>query len=332
MTPQHRKHSALQKALLLGTLLAIPLFLLQAQAQNYPNKAVRLIVAQSAGSATDVAARAIATPLAALLKQQVVVDNHAGAGGLLGTEIAAKAPADGYTLIFANISTHGVNPALYRRLPYDAIRDFTPIGLATTTPNVLVVNASLPPKNTAEMITLLRNRPGQLNVATPGSGSSQHLAVELFMTMAGGLKSQHVPYKGSGPAMTALIAGEASWMIPTLTLSLPHIRSGKIRALGVTSTTPHEDLPQVPPLAETLPGYEVLSWYGFAAPARTPAAVVNLLNQATATVLAMPETRKGLAGAGMSVQHSTPAQFGDFIRNEIEKWSKVAKGAGITLD
>ncbi len=331
MKPQHRKHNALQKALLLGTLLT-PLCPLQVQAQNYPNKAVRLIVAQSAGSATDVAARVIATPLAALLKQQVVVDNRAGAGGLLGTEIAAKAPADGYTLIFANISTHGVNPALYRRLPYDAIRDFTPIGLATTTPNVLVVNASLPAKNTAEMITLLRNRPGQLNVATPGSGSSQHLAVELFMTMAGGLKSQHVPYKGSGPAMTALISGEASWMIPTLTLSLPHIRSGKIRALGVSSTAPHEDLPQVPPLAETLPGYEVLSWYGFAAPARTPAAVVNLLNKATATVLAMPETRKGLAGAGMSVQHSSPAQLGDFIRNEIEKWSKVAKGSGITLD
>lgn len=304
----------------------------QAGAQNYPNKAVRLIVAQSAGSATDVAARVIAMPLSALLKQQVVVDNRAGAGGLLGTEIAAKAPPDGYTLIFANISTHGVNPALYRRLPYDAIRDFAPIGLATTTPNVLVVNASLPAKNTAEMITLVRNRPGQLNVATPGSGSSQHLAVELFMTMAGGLKSQHVPYKGSGPAMTALISGEASWMIPTLTLSLPHIRSGKIRALGVTSTTPHEDLPQVPTLAEALPGYEVLSWYGFAAPARTPQALIERLNKDIATVLALPETRKGLAGAGMGVQHGTPAQFGEFIRSEIEKWTRVAKNAGITLD
>jgi len=301
-------------------------------AQNYPTKSVRLIVAQSAGSATDVAARVIATPLAALLKQQVVVDNRAGAGGLLGTEIAAKAPADGYTLIFANISTHGVNPALYRRLPYDAIRDFAPIAMATTTPNVLVVNASLPAKNTAELIALIRNRPGQLNVATPGSGSSQHLAVELFMTMAGGIKSQHVPYKGSGPAMTALIAGEASWMIPTLTLSLPHIRSGKIRALGVSSTTPHEDLPQVPTLAEALPGYEVLSWYGFAAPARTPQALIERLNKHIAAVLSMPETRKGLAGAGMGVQHSTPAQFGEFIRSEIEKWTRVAKNAGITLD
>ncbi|MBY0267947.1 MAG: ABC transporter substrate-binding protein, partial [Burkholderiales bacterium] len=174
--------SPLFHAALVATATVAAFGMQQAGAQNYPNKAVRLIVAQSAGSATDVAARVIATPLSALLKQQVVVDNRAGAGGLLGTEIAAKAPPDGYTLIFANISTHGVNPALYRRLPYDAIRDFAPIGLATTTPNVLVVNASLPAKNTAEMITLVRNRPGQLNVATPGSGSSQHLAVELFMT------------------------------------------------------------------------------------------------------------------------------------------------------
>jgi tripartite-type tricarboxylate transporter receptor subunit TctC len=325
-----QRNSHLAAIAAIATLAAGPVA--PALAQNYPTKSIRLIVAQSAGSATDVAARVIATPLSALLKQQVVVDNRAGAGGLLGTELAARAPADGYTLIFANISTHGVNPALYRKLPYDAIRDFTPIAMACTTPNVLVVNASLPAKTAAELIALIRSRPGQLNVATPGSGSSQHLAVELFMTMAGGLKSQHVPYKGSGPAMTALIAGEASWMIPTLTLSLPHIRSGKIRALGVTSTAPHEDLPQVPPLADTLPGYEVLSWYGFAAPARTPAAIVSQLNKAAATVLAMPETRKGLAAAGMSVQHSTPAQFGEFIRSEIEKWTKVARGAGITLD
>ena len=326
---QHRNsHSAIIAAIVaLAASHSVP-----ALAQSYPSKSIRLIVAQSAGSATDVAARVIATPLAALLRQQVVVDNRAGAGGLLGTEIAAKAPADGYTLIFANISTHGVNPALYRRLPYDAIRDFAPIAMATTTPNVLVVNASLPAKNTAELITLIRNRPGQLNVATPGSGSSQHLAVELFMTMAGNLKSQHVPYKGSGPAMTALISGEASWMIPTLTLSLPHIRSGKIRALGVPSITPHEDLPQVPTLAEALPGYEVLSWYGFAAPARTPQALIERLNKDIATVLALPETRKGLAGAGMGVQHGTPAQFGEFIRSEIEKWTRVAKNAGITLD
>jgi len=315
-----------------ATLAAITLNAPLAAAQDYPTRPVRMIVPFAAGGPTDVIARVVAQKLTEGLGQQVVVDNRAGAGGLLGTEIAAKAPADGYTLIFANISTHGVNPALYRRLPYDAIRDFAPIAMATTTPNVLVVNASLPAKNTAELIALIRNRPGQLNVATPGSGSSQHLAVELFMTMAGGIKSQHVPYKGSGPAMTALIAGEASWMIPTLTLSLPHIRSGKIRALGVSSTTPHEDLPQVPTLAEALPGYEVLSWYGFAAPARTPQALIERLNKHIATVLSMPETRKGLAGAGMGVQHSTPAQFGEFIRSEIEKWTRVAKNAGITLD
>lgn len=303
-----------------------------AAAQAYPNKAVRIIVAQGAGSATDIAARVIGQRLTGVLGQQVIVDNRPGAGGLLGTELAAKAPADGYTLIFANISTHGVNPAIYRKLPYDPIRDFAPISMASTTPNVLVIHPSIPSRTTKEFIAFTRARPGQLNAATPGNGSSQHLATELFKMMSGGLNTVHIPYKGSGPAITALMTGEASWMIPTLTLSLPHIKSQKVRALAVTALKPVEDLPGVPPVADTLPGYEVLSWYGFAAPANTPSAVINRINEATAAVLAMPDTKKSLAAVGMNAEASTPEQFGAFIRAELAKWSKVAKAANINLE
>jgi tripartite-type tricarboxylate transporter receptor subunit TctC len=312
--------------------LALAAWTPHAAAQAYPVKPVRIIVAQGAGSATDVAARVIGQRMAGLLGQQVVVDNRPGAGGLLGTEIAAKSPPDGYTLIFANISTHGVNPALYRKMPYDAIKDFAPISMASTTPNVLIVHPSIPAKTTKEFIAFIKARPGQLNAATPGNGSSQHLATELFKLMAGGLNTLHVPYKGSGPAITALMTGEVSYMIPTLTLSLPHIRAQKVRALAVTALKPIGDLPGVPPLADTLPGYEVLSWYGFAAPAGTPQAVITRINEATAAVLAMPEVRKSLAGVGMDAQPSTPEQFGAFIRAEVAKWTRVANEAGIRLD
>jgi tripartite-type tricarboxylate transporter receptor subunit TctC len=303
-----------------------------AAAQAYPNKSIRIIVAQGAGSATDTAARVIGQKLTSALGQQVIVDNRPGAGGLLGTELAAKAPADGYTLIFANISTHGVNPALYKKLPYDAVRDFAPISMASTTPNVLIVHPSIPAKNTKDFIAFVKSRPGQLNAATPGNGSSQHLATELFKIMAGGLNTLHVPYKGSGPAITALITGESSWMVPTLTLSLPHIKTHKVRALAVTALKPVEDLPGVPAVAETLTGYEVLSWYGFAAPAGTPAAAIKRMNEAAAAVLAMADTKKSLATVGMNAEASTPEQFGAFICAELAKWSKVAKAANIRLD
>ncbi len=300
--------------------------------QAYPNKPVRLVIAQAAGSATDTAGRIIAQKLSELLGQQVIVDNRAGAGGLLGTEMAAKAPPDGYTLLLSNISTHGVNPALYKKLPYDAVKDFTPVSLATITPNVLVVHPSVPVRNTKEFIAFAKARPGQLNFATPGNGSSQHLATELFRSMAGGITATHVPYKGSPPAMTAVISGESSWMIPTLTLSLPHIKSQRVRALGVTSTKRLEEMPDLPTVAETLPGYEVVSWYGVSAPAGTPSAVVNRLNSELAKVLAMPDVQKSLATSGMTVQPSTPEEFGAFVRNEVAKWMKVAREANIQLE
>ena len=320
-------------AVLAATAAAAAFGMPQAGAQNYPNKAVRLIVAQSAGSATDVAARVIATPLAALLKQQVVVDNRAGAGGLLGTEIAAKAPPDGYTLIFANISTHGVNPALYRRLPYDAIRDFAPIGLATTTPNVLVVNASLPAKNTAEMITLVRNRPGQLNVATPGSGSSQHLAVELFMTMAGGLKSQHVPYKGSGPASIDLGSGQIDLMFSTAPAIMPMLKVNRIRGLAVATPERFSLLPDLPTMQEAgVPNFVAANWYGILAPTGTPRPVVDRLHADLVKITALPDIKQRLSASGLEPKSSaTPQAFGTFLRDDVTRWERVIREANIKL-
>jgi len=315
----------------LGTALALVFAPAQALAQAYPVKPVRLIVAQAAGSATDTAGRIVGQKLSDVLGQQVVIDNRAGAGGLLGTELAAKAPPDGYVLLLANISTHGVNPALYQKLPYDPVRDFAPVTLTSTTANVLVVHPSLPARTVREFVALGKARPGELNFGTPGNGSSQHLATELFKTMAG-MQAVHVPYKGSPPAMTGLIGGEVSWMIPTLTLSLPHVRAGKVRALAVTTAKRTEELPELATVAETLPGYEVVSWYGFVAPAGTPAPVIQRLHAATAQVLAMPEVRQGLAASGMIAAASTPAEFGDYIRTEVAKWAKVAKTANLRLD
>jgi tripartite-type tricarboxylate transporter receptor subunit TctC len=299
---------------------------------GYPLRPVRVIVAQSAGSATDTAARIIAQRMGALLGQQFVVDNRPGAGGLIGADTVAKATPDGYTLLFANISTHGVNPALYTKLPYDPVKDFAPISLATITPNVLVVHPSIPAKSTKELIAHIKSHPGKLNVATPGTGSSQHLATELFKAMAGGLNTVHVPFKGGGPAITAVIAGEAAWMIPTMPLAKSHVSAQKLRAIAVTSPKRLEELPELPTVAETLPGYEVVSWFGFVAPAGTPAAIVARLNDATSKVLATPDARKSLAGVGMTAETSTPAQFAAFMRAELDKWRKVAREAQVQLD
>jgi tripartite-type tricarboxylate transporter receptor subunit TctC len=297
-----------------------------ANAQPYPTKPVRVIVAQAPASATDVTARIIGSKLGDALGQQIVIETRPGAGGLLGTEFVAKAPADGYTLLFANISTHGVNPAIYRKLPYDAVRDFAPVVLATTTANALVVHPSLPVSTVKQFIAFAKARPGQLNFATPGNGSSQHLATELFKSMAGGLAATHVPYKGTTPAMVALIAGEVTWMIPTLTSSLPHIKANKIRAIAVTTPKPVEDLPGLPTVAETLPGFEVVSWFGLVAPAGTPRAVISRLNNETVKVLALPDVRKSLAAVG------TPEKFAAYIQAEVAKWTKVAQQARIQAE
>jgi tripartite-type tricarboxylate transporter receptor subunit TctC len=312
-------------ALTAGTALATP-----AQAQDYPRRqAIRLIVPQAAGSATDVMARAVAQPLSELLGQQVVIDNRAGAGGLLGTELLAKAAPDGYTLGVVNISTHGVNPSLYRRVPYDALRDFSPVGMTATIGNVFIVNANFPARTLDEAIAHIRANPGRINFASAGQGSSQHLAAALFARMAGGLQMVHIPFRGTGPGTTAVMAGEADLMIPTISSGLPAIRSGRARALAVTTATPVPDLPGVPVMQETVPGYVVTSWYGIAGPANLPGPIVARLNAALGEALARPETVRTLQAAGFAPTASTPDDLGRYIAAEIERWKRVIDEAGI---
>ncbi|WP_270934536.1 Bug family tripartite tricarboxylate transporter substrate binding protein [Falsiroseomonas oryzae] len=301
-----------------------------ALAQEYPRRQpVRLIVPQAAGSATDVMARAVAQPLSEILGQQVVIDNRAGAGGLLGTEMLAKAAPDGYTLGVVNISTHGVNPGLFRRLPYDAVRDFTPIGMTATIGNAVIVRSGFPAQTLAEAIAFIRANPGRVNFASAGQGSSQHLAAALLARMAGGLQMVHIPFRGTGPGTTAVMAGEADLMIPTISSALPAIRSGRARALAVTTEASVPDLPGVPPAKDTLPGYVVTSWYGIAGPANTPAPVVARVNAAIRDALTRPETVRTLEAAGFVPAAGSPAELAAHIVAEIERWRRVIEDAGI---
>jgi tripartite-type tricarboxylate transporter receptor subunit TctC len=290
------------------------------------------VVAQAAGSATDGLGRLMAAELSRALHQQVIVDVRPGAGGLLGTELVAKAPPDGYTLQLATIATHGVNPALYKKLPYDAIRDFAPVSMATIAPNALIVHPSLPARNVKELIALTKAKPGELNFSSSGSGGAQHLAAELFRSMAGNLKTVHVAYKGTTPAMTALISGEVHWMMPSLSSALPHMPSKRVRALGVTSSKRVPELADVPTVAETVPGFEVVSWWGLVAPEGTPAAIVSQLNGEVARILTQPEMTKRLGNVGMSAAHGTPQQFAAFIKTEVAKWANVVKDIKLELE
>ncbi|MBC7781329.1 MAG: tripartite tricarboxylate transporter substrate binding protein [Proteobacteria bacterium] len=317
-----------------ASLMPIALLLLATPVapQTYPNKPVRVVVAQAAGSATDILARLLSQPLSEALGQQVVIDNRAGAGGLLGTEIAAKALPDGYTLLMASISTHGVNPALHTKLSYDPVRDFAPISLVATTANVIIVHPALPARNVQELIALAKSRPGQLNFATPGNGSSQHLATELLRSMAGNANMVHVPYKGSGGAIASVIAGETAWMMPALPSALVQIKSGRVRAIAVSSLQRSSDLPDVPTIAQSLPGYEVVTWYGLMAPAGTPASVISRLHADTTRLLATPELQRTFAASGLIAQSSTPEGFSDFVRVELARWAKVARQAGVKAE
>src|SRR6186997_924981 len=310
----------------LATSLAQP-----AYAQPYPSKPIRVIIAQAPGSATDVVSRVISNKLAEGLGQQLVIDARPGAGGTLGTELAARAPADGYTLFMANNSTHGSNPALYAKLSYDAVKDFAPIILVVATPYVLSVHPSLPAKSLKELMALAKARPGQINDASAGNGSTHHLSGELLKTMAG-IDIVHIPYKGTTPAIAALIGGEVSIMFATVTGIQPQIKNGRARGLAVTTPKRSNMMPELPTMAETLPGFEMLSWFGLLAPAGTPPAIVNRMNAETTKVLANPDVRSLLAAQGFEVMSGTPEQFGDYIKVEIAKITKLAKTTGIKAE
>jgi len=294
----------------------------------YPSKPVRFIVPSAAGGGTDIIARAVAQKLSEALGQQFVVENKPGAGQMIGIEAAAKSPADGHTIVMA-ASTLAINPIMYKKVPYDPLRDFAPITQAASLPNVLVVHPSLPVRSVRELIALAKRQPGKLAYASAGVGTSPQMSIELLKSMAG-IDMLHVPYKGTTPGVVDLLAGQVQLMTPNVLTALPHIKAGKLRPLAVTSAKRSDALPDVPTLAEAgVPGYESVQWYGVLAPAGTPRDIVARLHTEIAKSLRSGDVRERLAADGAEPVGSTPQEFAAFIRAEIDKWAKVAKAAGI---
>ena len=300
-------------------------------AQNYPAKSIRLVLPYPPGGGTDVIARPLAQKLTENLGQQVIVDNRGGAGGNIGMELVAKSPPDGYTLLFALTAQYAVNPSLYPKLAYDPARDYAPISLLANAPYLLVVHPSLPAKSVAGLIALVKARPGQLAYSSSGNGSGAHLAGEMLRSLAR-LDITHVPYKGAGPAMPDLIAGQVQLSFVTYTAAGPHIKTARLRALGVTTARRSPTLPELPAIAETVPGYDSAVWYGFAAPAGTPVEIVARLNSEVLRVLAAPDFRTRITLEAVAPIGSSPEEFGNFIKSEIVRWAKVVKDSGAKVD
>jgi tripartite-type tricarboxylate transporter receptor subunit TctC len=301
-----------------------------APAQDYPVRPVRLIIPFPPGGSNDVVGRMIATKLSDQLGKQVVVDNRAGAGGVVGTEIASKAPADGYTLLVISIA-HAVNPWLYK-LPYDPIKDFTPIGIMASGPNVMVVHPDLPVKSVKELIALAKAKPGDIQYASAGVGSFQHLGGELFKLEAG-VDLLHVPFKGGGPAMIDVIGGHTKVMFSSLVQTTPHIKSGKLRALGTGGAKRSPILPDVPTIDEAgLPGYLGVNWWGILAPTGTPQAVIDKVSKALSAVQDNPDVQTQFTNEGAEIVKMSSAEFGAFMVKEMNKWERVVKQGGIKAE
>ena len=299
-----------------------------AQGAPYPAKPVRMIVPSSAGGGSDILARIIAPKMGERLGQQIVVENRAGAGTMIGNEAVARATPDGYTLLLG-VSTLATNPAIYRKVSYNALTDFAPITMVLSAPNILVVHPSLPVKNVKELIWFAEARPGQINYASAGTGTNPHLCMELFLSMAK-IKVVHIPYKGSAPAIVDLVAGQVPLSMATMLTGLPHVRSGRLRALGVSSAQRTAVAREVPTIAESgVPGYEAVQWYGVLAPAHTPKDIVARLHKELVAILQMPDVKERFAADGGDPGGNTPEDFARYIRTETEKWAKVAKSAGI---
>ena len=296
---------------------------------DFPDRPLRYIVPFPPGGSTDIVARIIAAALSENLGKQVVIDNRGGAGGTVGAEIAAQATPDGYTIFACNIASLAVSPALYKKLNYDPVAGFAPIGLIGSTANALVVNPSVPAKTIAEFIAFAKASPGKVTYASPGVGTSPQLSMEMFRTAAG-IDLIHVPYKGAGPALVGLMGGHVHAMVSTVPSFLGASRAGKVRIIGVTSTTRHPDLPDVATIAESgMPGFEVISWQGLCTPAGVSKAVLARLARGLDAVLALPDTKKQLSDQGMQPKALAAGQFTAFIRSERDKFAKVVKDAGI---
>ena len=310
---------------------ALALSIASVHAQSYPDRPVRAVVPFPAGGGTDILARLLLQRLGERLNANFVIDNRAGAGGTIGTDIVAKAAPDGYTVLVAS-SSHTINPSVYRKLAYEPLRDFAPITILASGPGLLVVHPAVPAKSVKELIALGKAKPGQLNYASAGNGTPPHLAAELFKSMAG-VDFVHVPYKGNVPAFTDLLSGSVSLSFPTITSGLPQVRAGKLRALGVTSRQRSSVIPDVPTIAEAgLPGYEASTWYGVLAPARTPPPIVATLHEHTSAVLKLADVRERLLAQGLEPVANTPVQFAAIISDELVKWKKVVAAAGMKVE
>ncbi len=303
-----------------------------AHAQAYPAKPIRMVVGFAPGGGTDLVARIIGQKMNESWGQPVLVDNRAGATGTIGADIVAKAPPDGHTLLMGHVNSHGIAPNLFKKLPYDAERDFAMVAYVGYVPNVLVIHPSIPAKSVKELIAIAKAQPGTLNYASSGVGSTQHLAGELF-TLLTGTKIVHVPYKGSGPAVVDLLAGHVSMNFDTMPPVLPHIKSGRMRALALTTPKRSPQLPGTPTMMEVgLKGFDMTNWYGVMAPAKTPRDVVTKLNGEINRIVGIPDAKAKLEEAGTQLDPMSPEQFATFLRSEIGKYAKLVKAANVTLD
>ncbi len=310
----------------LGLLAITP----QALAQAWPSKPVRVVVTLSPGSTSDILARVVSEQMGKSLGQAFVVENRPGAGGNIAGDYVAHQAADGYTIMLASISSHGINPALYAKMPYDALRDFTPIVALASSPNVLIASNETPATTVKELVTWLKGQPaGQVNFASAGAGTSMHLAGELFNSLTG-VKTTHIPYKGSPEAVTAVMKNEVTLMFPNAPNAVPLAKSGKLKLLAVTSPKRLSWLPDVPTVAEAgLPGFDVVAWFGFVAPAGVPADIVARLNAEAQKALALPAVREALTKQGFDVMGGSAQEFGQFMRTEIDKWTRVVNSANL---
>ena len=317
----------IRPAILIGVLL---LAAQAAQAQGFPSRGARIVVPFPPGGTVDVLGRALGQKLSDKWKQSVVVENKPGAGTVLGTEFVARAAPDGHTLLLA-VTAHAVNATLYRKLPFDPVRDFAPVSMVATTPNMLIVHPSVQANTVAELIALAKANPGKVTFASAGSGTAMHLAGEMFKSMAG-IDIVHVPYKGTPPALNDLIGGVVNIMFDT-GVTLPHVKAGKLKAIAVTSTRRATLTPELPTMAESgLPGFDVVSWYAIFAPAGTPAAVVETLNRDVNDSLRDAEVRERMTRIGLDPVGTTPAALEQHLKSEIAKWGKVVRDSGAKAD
>ena len=301
-----------------------------AAAEDYPSRPIKWIVPYPAGGTTDILARLIGQWLSEHLGAQIIIENRPGAGNNIGTEAAINAAPDGYTVLLVN-PANGINTSLYRKLNFDFIRDVAPVAGLTRVPNVMEVNPAVPAKSVPEFIAYAKANPGKINLASSGNGTSVHLSGEMFKMMTG-VDLLHVPYRGAAPALTDLISGQVQIMFDNMPSSIEHIRAGKLRALAVTTAKRSPALPDVPTVAETVPGYEASAWFGMGAPKGTPPEIINKLNKAVNAALADPNIQARLADPGGNVMSTTPAEFGQVIVDETEKWAKVVKAAGVSVE